>query len=289
MKKQKTKYFTNLFLFILIITLFISGCSSRIPTHEQRVKNANSLIKADILRKVYSTKSFNLLTYSSLMDTCQNKPTNIYIEGDGLAWVSSSKISDDPTPINPIALKMFTKDDSQCKVYIARPCQYIKDKQCHNKYWTSHRFSKKVIESYDEILEKIKKEHDLKKFQLIGYSGGGAIAALVAARRSDIATLVTVAGNLDTEFWAKKHRITPLNGSLNPADFTKQLENISQFHLIGEKDKIIDKSIFESYSNRFTNKENINFKIIKDFTHNCCWSDDWQKIKSSAYGNSKCK
>lgn len=269
------------FLLVLLITLFLSGCSSKIPTHEQRMQTANNIITTDMLRKTYTTNFFNLLTYSSSLATCQNKQTNVYIEGDGLAWVSSSMISDDPTPINPVSLEMFMQDDVACKLYIARPCQYVNSGQCNKKYWTSHRFSTKVIESYNETLDAVKEEYKLNRFNVIGYSGGGAIAAIIAAKRNDINKLVTVAGNIDTDFWTKKHHITPLHGSLNPADFSDRLKNVKQYHFIGGKDKIIDKSIFESYIKKFKNIENIKFKIVEGFTHNCCWSEGWKELKSS--------
>ncbi len=50
----------------------------------------------------------------------------IYIEGDGLAWISRSIISPDPIPINPIGLKLALQH-TQHKVvaYLARPCQYV--------------------------------------------------------------------------------------------------------------------------------------------------------------------
>lgn len=263
-------------LFIILATFFI-GCST-LPTPEQRLENAEALVGDDAVNKIYSTSYFNLYTYASLPKRCTNARTNIYIEGDGLAWRTSSSISNDPTPINPEALKMFMQDESSCKVYLARPCQYVQGLQCDEKYWTSHRFSKRVIDSYDELITQIKSENKLKEFQLIGYSGGGAVAALVAARRDDVVSLITVAGNLDIEFWAKRHFITPLHGSLNPADFSDKLENIKQIHFIGEKDTIIDKSVFDSYASRFENKENIKFKVVEDFTHNCCWSDEWKDL-----------
>ncbi len=268
--------FLNTFILIVVTSFLLSGCGITIPTHTQRVQSAKDIAGKDVIQKTYESSYFNLFTYSSLSNTCKEGVANVYIEGDGLAWISSSRISKDPTPINPQALKMFTKDKSGCKVYMARPCQYANSYECSEKYWTSHRFSKKVIQSYDEILQKIKIQYSLKGFRLIGYSGGGAVAALTSATRDDIDMLVTAAGNLDTDFWTKKHYITPLSGSLNPADYSDKLEHIKQFHLIGEKDRIIDRSIFESYKNRFENKQNIKHKIVKDFTHGCCWAQKWQ-------------
>ena len=135
-------------------------------------------------------------------------------------------------------------DNSSCKVYLARPCQYINSNSCEEKYWTSHRFNLKVIESYQEVLNNLKKEYSNAKFDLVGYSSGGAIVTLLASFRDDINSITTVARNLDIEEWSRIKNISKLNGSLNPADFTQSLENIKQYHLIGSNDKIIPKEIF---------------------------------------------
>ncbi|MDQ7067453.1 MAG: hypothetical protein Q9M40_05510 [Sulfurimonas sp.] len=42
-----------------------------------------------------------------------------------MAWITSSTISSDPTPINPIGLKFMLKNNSSCKIYLARPFQYL--------------------------------------------------------------------------------------------------------------------------------------------------------------------
>ena len=52
---------------------------------------------------------------------------------------------------------------------------------------------------------------------LIGYSGGGVLAMLLAEQFPATQAVVTVAGNLDTDAWAIEHGYSPLRGSLNPA------------------------------------------------------------------------
>mgnify|MGYP002776526501 CR=1 FL=1 len=114
-------------------------------------------------------------------------------------------------------------------------------------------------------------------FTLIGYSGGGAIASLTATQREDINTLVTVAGNLDILKWTTIHNISRLDESLNPADYTKKLENIKQYHLIGKEDEVIPKEVFLSYLSKFQNKDNITYKYY-DASHNCCWKEQYKKF-----------
>ncbi|MCT7908895.1 alpha/beta hydrolase [Arcobacter lacus] len=263
-------------IIILIISLFFYGCSNKIPTLNERKDLAFSIINdKDIIQKNIEIGSFNLFSFQKISNECKTN-IKIYVEGDGLSWISKSIISSNPTPINPIALKLMLLDNSSCKIYLARPCQYITSNGCEEKYWTSHRFNTKIIESYEHVLNNLKKEYTNTKFDLIGYSGGGAIVTLLASSRNDVNSITTIAGNLDIEEWSKIQKISSLNGSLNPANYSKELENIKQTHLIGENDKIIPKDIFFSYQSKFKNKENIKY-FIYDSTHNCCWKDIYRK------------
>lgn len=265
----------TLYLSLLIITLF-SGCT-HVPTLDERKTTAlNISFDKAVAQTNIKTSTFNLFSMQKLLQ-CENKDMKVYIEGDGLAWITKSKISDDPTPLHPLGLSLMLSDDSNCKVYIARPCQYIKQNSCESKYWTSHRFNTKIIQSFDEALNNLKKNHKNSSFTLVGYSGGAAVAALTAAKRNDISKLITVAGNLDTDKWVKYHHISSLDGSLNPADFTEELENTTQYHLIGENDTVVPEEIFLSYYNKFENKHKIKYFINKA-THSDCWEKEYKEF-----------
>lgn len=260
----------------LILLILFSGCSRNIPTLNERKATALSLVKNKNLKEeIYYTNNFNLFSFQTNLEQCTN--VNVYIEGDGLSWITRSRISSNPTPLNPIALKLMQVDNSKCKIYLARPCQYVDSKICEKKYWTSHRFNIKVIESYLETLNKIKDTNNNKTFTLIGFSGGGAIATILAAKRNDTSKLVTVAGNLDIKKWTETHNISPLNGSLNPNNFTNKLKNIKQFHLIGKNDKIMPINIFLSYKSNFIRKDNINYKVY-DATHTKNWKKNYKEF-----------
>ncbi len=76
----------------------------------------------------------------------------------------------------------------------------------------------------------------LDHLTLVSYSGGGAVATLVAARRNDVHNLVTVAGVLDHELWTRNHHLSPSTGSLNLADVWPGLTNIAQSQDVGLAD-----------------------------------------------------
>ena len=150
----------------------------------------------------------NLLEYN--FDADQPIPTKdkpvltVYIEGDGLAWRTRSIPSTNPTPIDPVGLKLALAHPLGNAAYLARPCQYVGGhtaRGCDQSYWTNKRFAREVIESSNEALTTLKLEFGARHLQLVGYSGGGAVAALLAAKRDDVIRLVTVAGNLEHLAW----------------------------------------------------------------------------------------
>ncbi len=266
------------FILILIIS-FLGGCGYIVPTPKERFATLKQLTnRGDLQRQIFTTKLFNIYSVHKDFSTCRDSIMDVYIEGDGLAWETSTKISTNPTPINPLGLKLFLQDSHKCSIYLARPCQYINSSTCRTKYWTSHRFSATVTESFNEVLNRIKSKYKISSFKLFGYSGGGAVGALLAVSRDDISTLITIAGNLDIRYWTKEHYLTPLNGSLNPADFTEKLSKIKQIHLIGGRDNIVGVKVFKSYLERFKDKSKIKYKVFDDFNHHRGWIKDWKKI-----------
>lgn len=265
----------NKYLLLLFFSIFFLGCTKQIPTQETRKNTLLNLSQDNYKYETIKTNKFDLYSIQKINTQCKN--INIYIEGDGLAWITRRKISNNPTPINPIAFKLMNTDQSQCKIYIARPCQYTSNENCSKKYWTNKRFSEEVIKSFDESLKRIKSNYNNSTFTLIGYSGGGAIATLIPIYRDDIKKIITIAGNLNHKKWTSLHKMTPLKGSLNPIDYIKKLENIKQYHLIGKYDKIIPIEIFYSYLEKFESKEHIKYKIF-DANHTMNWTVNYENF-----------
>lgn len=259
--------------------LLINACSS-IPPVAERIQSANQLAKSAGFEK-YSTPTttFDLVSYQRISKST-NKTLIIYIEGDGSSWKSASIPSDNPTPINPVALSLAVQDTRPAVVYLARPCQFINlpSKGCSESIWTNARFSQGVIDSTNQAIELLKKQYQAKEIILIGYSGGGAVASLIAAQRNDVKQLITVAGNLDTAAWVKTFGLEPLTGSLNPADKAKQLSNIKQIHFIGGSDQVIPKLVTQSYLSKLTNPNQSQVIEIKDYGHVCCWQQGWPTL-----------
>jgi hypothetical protein len=226
-------------------------------------------------KQMVNSGQFILTTYSKSSDK-NAEILNIYIEGDGYAFQRKNRISPDPTPKTPIALELAAKDPNASVLYIARPCQYLSGEllnDCDPIYWSTHRYAEEVITAINDVINQ--NISPQRKIGLIGYSGGGSIAVLLAGRRQDIAWLVTIGANLDHDFWTNLHDVTPLSGSLNPADYAAIIQELPQLHLIGEKDKIVSASVSHAYLNKATDQRNIQLKTIPGFDHQCCWVDIW--------------
>jgi len=210
----------------------------------------------------------------------------IYIEGDGFAFVTSTSPSLDPTPIDPVALRLAAADPFEHVLYLARPCQFIdaRANRCPERFWTTHRYSREVLELYHRALETLQSQFGVNEFDLIGYSGGGAIAALLAAERDDVSNLITIAANLDLDAFNRHHNAAAMPHSLNPADFAGSIANLPQFHLVGEDDRIVPASVVRSFlrQQKLPNEvEKARLLIVPNAQHSGPWSPAWLRILES--------
>lgn len=205
----------------------------------------------------------------------------VYIEGDGAAWVDAGTPSFDPTPKDPVALRLAIGDPRRLAVYLARPCQYVQGpgrRHCAAQYWTSRRFAPEVIDASGRAIDQLKARYGATNLELVGYSGGGAVAALLAGRRADVARLVTVAGNLDPQFWAADLGLSPLPGSLNPADAWRPLSAVPQRHYVGGQDRVMPERVARSYASRFPTGRRPEIVVVPGFDHRCCWERAWPAL-----------
>ena len=206
----------------------------------------------------------------------QPAPLAVYIEGDGLAWLDRSTVSANPTPNRPVALRLALADSSAA-LYLGRPCQYLdnaRTAKCDPRYWTSHRYAPEVVEALSQAIDRYKAGAS-RPVELIGYSGGGALAALIAARRSDVVRIVTVAANVDLAAWTRVLGVDAMTASLDPAHETERIAAIAQYHLAGEDDESVPPSVVRSYVARSVVGGRRLVEVVPDYDHECCWHRDW--------------
>ncbi len=206
----------------------------------------------------------------------------IYIEGDGAAYITPSRPSSDPTPIDPVGLRLALAHPGSGPVaYVARPCQFVlplHNRGCGKAYWTSARYSPEVIDSTNKAIDILKAEAQATRLILVGYSGGGALAVLVAAERHDVAGIITVAGNLDIAYWAQRNKLSPLKNSLDPVDMAGAVATIPQVHFVGGRDDIVGPDVVQTYLKHLPANTPAWMVVMPSYTHDCCWADKWDYL-----------
>lgn len=266
----------------MFLGVLLCACTS-IPSPSVRLHSANQLaISSEWQGVAVPTSKFTLRAYLPK----KIKPAEhltVYIEGDGFAWRTRRSVSRDPTPRNPLVLKLAMSHANGNAAYVARPCQYVgaQRQACDSQYWTGARFSEDVVLSMNQAVGQLKQRFGAASLTLIGYSGGGAIAALLAARRDDVARLITVVGNLDHRAWTAHHHISPLTQSLNPVNEVDKLKHIEQWHFVGEEDKNITPALLRDFVQRFPKKNKPRLMIMRGYDHHNYWARDWHKISAT--------
>lgn len=263
--------FNNILVYFVFL-LFLSSCTS----HSTRQKTADANAdKYGFKSEIVKGGQFWLRTYQKI--TNPGLPFVFYIEGDGFAFKNKFTISDDPTPKNSMMIRMAGMDYRSNVVYIARPCQYLEGgamEHCDYSYWTRKRLAPEVVDGMNEAITSIAKGQPI---DLVGYSGGGGIAVLIADRNKKVRSIVTVAGLLDHRLFTEQHKVPPMIGSLNPIDVAYRLRNIPQLHISGGKDEVVRPSIADSYV-LTANSGCVKSQILPDLGHDRGWESEWKDI-----------
>lgn len=258
----------------LLVTL-LSGCAETQLSPELN-RHADDIARpAGFQRAFIQTDGFVLTSFYRI--TRPDQPLTIYIEGDGFAWRTRSQPSLDPTPRKALGLALAAADLAPNLVYLARPCQYTPmtaNPRCSATYWTGKRFAEEVIAAMNQAVSHYAARVPGQPIQLVGYSGGGAIAVLIAARRNDVSTLRSVAGNLDVAEVNRLHHVSPIPNSLNPIDVAVQIAGIAQIHYSGSDDSVVPPVIAQRFA-RATAGHCTQIRTVPGLTHNGDWAKLW--------------
>ena len=257
------------------VTLAACSGSDMVP----RARKAALLARdAGWSHRVIAAGNFDIASVSSPAGTFDL--LTVYIEGDGLAFLDRATASDDPTPVDPLALRLALAGPQRPAAWLARPCQYAVDhaRNCGPAMWTSRRYAPEVIDSLDRAIDDLKRAAGARRLVLVGYSGGGVVAALLAARRSDVAGFVTVAANLDLGYWVRRDGLAALTGSLDPVAFAGRLAAVPQVHFVGGRDQVVGADVVRAYVTRLPVSNRAAVVEIADYDHRCCWADTWPTL-----------
>lgn len=229
-------------------------------------------------RTEYAAERFSFIGYRRFV--AGSPELIVYIEGDGAEWAGQRQPAD-PTPPEPDAFRLALADHGTSRLYLGRPCQFLAAAElarCDPVYWAGRRHAPEVIAALSQAIDREKAASGARRIVLHGKSGGGVAAALVAARRRDVAFLMTAAAYLDSALWTATHDVTPLHGSLNPADRAADLAHVRQLHLVGGRDRIAPPAVTQSYAARFAEGAPVAVIVLADFDHDCCWRRRWPAL-----------
>ncbi|MBX2858993.1 MAG: hypothetical protein KTR17_10045 [Cellvibrionaceae bacterium] len=261
-------------LITLSLLLLLSACTS--PTQE--------LLKNHQWRgETLAVDAFQLWVVRNRSDKPSGRTLHIYFSGDGSPWLNKQLIAADPSPRNPVALQLMSLDPNPA-AYLGRPCYHLlrgKSQQapCSPALWTSRRYSEEVVAVMAKGVQKLNRSK--QNITIIGFSGGGVLATLVAERVPLVKTVVSIAANLDIEMWSDLMGYSPLSGSINPNTLATLRADVRRIHLIGQQDKQVPPKVTRSFIGNHGGET----LVFSGFDHHCCWNQIWPGLSAKKFTN----
>jgi hypothetical protein len=252
---------------------FLAACSSP-------ARRADALARGwHIQREIEVGNGFRHIVYRNNAPV-RGGALHVYIEGDGTPYWQRDLSATDPTPRDPLMLRLMALDSAP-SVYLGRPCYFglYRDAACHPAFWTVRRYGPEVLGSLETVLRAEATNAGASRVELFGHSGGGTLAVLLAQRVGSVTRVVTLGANLDLAAWCKLHDFSPLIGSLNPVDQPAMRDGVAVLHLVGDRDTNTPPSLVASAALARGGEP---VRVIADFDHTCCWASMWRSILGQA-------
>jgi pimeloyl-ACP methyl ester carboxylesterase len=257
------------------VLLLASGCVSPVATQLPRLARGAGATEQLVAGDGFHHRLFR----NGPAVAAATGPLLIFLEGDGRPWANGGRTpAADPTGREPLAFQLFAATPLPAW-YITRPCyEGLHDPRCEPSLWTGGRYSQAVVDSLAAALRTELASGPPRQLVLIGHSGGGVLATLLASRLQQVRGVITIAANLDVAAWARLHGYLPLADSLDPARQAAVTDS-RQIALIGGRDRNVPPAVIEGYL--LAHPETVAVRYA-DFDHVCCWRRDWGAILSSA-------
>lgn len=257
---------------VTLIGAVLGGCTSPGQWIDQRARAAG----LEIVQVTAGEFPSFVYLKRSTAPAHANLPLTLFLESDGIPWRNGRQPSADPTTRQPLALELLMQSPAPA-AYITRPCYHeLRTDNCNIELWTGARYSSAVVESMAATVREAQRRSGATKVALVGYSGGGTLAVLIAERLDNVASVTTIAANLDTDAWAEHHRYLPMSQSLNPA-LSDLPHPWPELHLRGANDAVVPAATTARYFARYPEARR---RTIEGFDHVCCWVRDWPEISA---------
>ena len=202
---------------------------------------------------------------------------HVYIEHDGIPWITLTQPSADPTPRRLIMLEMMASDSAP-SLYLGRPCYFGLSTRapCEPIWWTHRRFSPEVVSSMNAAVSAfLATNPHIERLEVYGFSGGGVLAVLMAPGIPQTQRVITAAAPLDIDAWTTLHGYSTLAGSLSPMRQPPLAVRIAQLHLVGGRDDVVTIDMVRPFVERQSGAE---LRSLETFDHHCCWERTWTSV-----------
>ncbi len=252
---------------IWLFTL-VAGCASNAQRIDALARSA------ELERFVIESNQLRSLVYLRAMPSDDSRLV-VFLEGDGQPWHAGIVPNEDPTTRDPLALELLLRTPGKA-AYVARPCyQAVPSDRCSYELWTNARYSESIVNAMVSAIIETSSRAETQELVLVGHSGGGVLAVLIAERMKSVVAVVTIAANLDIDAWTKHHQYLPLSGSLNPARSDREHPWI-EVHLAGRKDVVVPSDTTNAYFERYPGAHRWTFE---EHGHKCCWVEEWEQLR----------
>lgn len=227
---------------------------------------------SQLTRKVVRGTTFQHVVY--VREQRDDSSLTVFLEGDGMPWMGGREPATDPTTRKPLALELMLATQGAA-LYVARPCyQALSDEACGPEAWTFARYGEAIVDSMARVIAREARARQATAVRIVGYSGGGVLAILIAERLEIVDRVITIAANLDVAAWSTHHNYLPLHDSLDPTR-SERSHAFREIHLQGAMDRVVPVTTTQRYFQRYPHAQQRSFS---DFDHACCWVQAWPQI-----------
>lgn len=253
------------------VLLLVAGCASPLARHD------DVAARFSLERSTVTGKGYEHVVYSR--PARDGGDVHVYFDGDGTPWLHGRWPAADPGPHETLGLTLAGLDPRG--LYLGRPCYLgaAGHAECEPSLWTNARYGEAVVESLAQAIRALLADRDPAHVLLVGYSGGGTLAMLVAERVEEVDAVVTIAGNIDVAAWTDLHGYVPLDASLDPARRPPLRRGVQQVHLTGELDENVPSALVRG---AVAAQAAGHVVELPGYDHRCCWTAAWPELLRSA-------
>ncbi len=265
--------FLRLSIVAFLAICFVAGCATQVSA-PAAIARKHGLIQTELQGTVFTHTAYH--TPASSAEQGGSPMLWVFIDGDGRPWINGGREpAQNPTTLRPIALELAAQMRRPV-LYIGRPCydRPTLGAECTPTWWTDARYSPTVVHSLAAAIRQYQHDARFERLILVGYSGGGVLAELVAHEVQGVVAIVTIAANLDVSAWTEHHGYLPLTASLNPAT-TANTASWLEIHLVGEADEVVPPHTVQRY---FEQHPRGMVWRYPNHGHVCCWREEWPRI-----------